>query len=282
MLCSGTLKQASLRDKVEAASRCGYQAISLWIEDVERAAAEGLDARDVRALIADRGLEVAELDPFLGWLGSGTPGGSAARGADAMLGRKEEEFYAVAETIGGTALNCAHPFPGEVDFDQAAESFAGVCDRARERGLSVLVEFLPWTAIADVSSAAEIVARAGRANGGIMLDTWHYFRGSSTAEQLRETPGGYIKGVQINNAPAKAQGNPMVESMNARLLPDEGAIDVPEILRILQTIEAPAPIGVEVFSNDLDALSSTEAARRCADSARAVIASATQESAKNP
>jgi sugar phosphate isomerase/epimerase len=268
VLCSGTLIEASFRDMIDAASAAGFQAVSLWVEDVERARDEGLSPAEAKAYIEDRGLAVAELDPLLSWLGHGTLGEGAAEGADAMLGRGEEAFYAIADAIGGTALNCAHPFPGPVDLDRAAEAFAGVCDRAAEHGLDAVIEFLPWTEIGDVATAADVVVRAGRANGGVMLDTWHYFRGSSNAEQLRGLPGELIKAVQISSAPREPQGNPMQEAMGGRLLPGEGAIDIAEIVRILDEIGSAAPIGVEVFSKRLDALPAKDAAQRCYDATR--------------
>jgi len=274
VLCSGTLIAASLREKVDAAAQAGYSGISLWLDDIERAREEGSSDADIRALIADHGLQIAELDPLLSWLGSGTLGTGAADDSEAMLGRSEDEFHALADAIGGTVLNCAHPFEGRVDVDRAAEAFAGVCDRAAEHGLAAAIEFLPWTGIPDAASAARIAQAAGRENGGIMLDTWHHLRSGSDDEALRRIPGDLIKGVQINSAPRKPNGNPMIESMHERMLPDAGDIDVAQIVRILDAAGSRAPIGVEVFSDELNRLPPREAAQRCADAARNVLSKA--------
>jgi sugar phosphate isomerase/epimerase len=271
VLCTGTLLHASLRGLVEAAAAADFQAISLWPDDVERARAEGLTLADIRALIADHGLVVAELDPLLNWLSSGSLGPGAAAGSDAQLARDEHAFYEIAEAIGGTTLNCAHPFPGEVELDLAAERFAGVCDRAAEHGLQAAIEFLPWTGIPDVATATTIAERAGRANGGVMFDTWHHFRGTNDDEALRRVPGSRILGVQINGAPSSPRGDPMVETMHERRLPDEGDIDVAGLVRILDTIGCEAPIGVEVFSDELNALAPAEAAHRCRAATRRVL-----------
>lgn len=274
VLCSGTLLGASLCQKIEAASAAGFRGISLWIEDVEGARAEGLSDGDIRALLADHDLEVAELDPLLGWLSTEALGEGAAEGAAAMLGRSEDEFYAVAEGIGGRVLNCAHPHPGAVDPDRAAERFAAVCDRAAEHGIGAVIEFLPWTGIPDAATAEQIVARAGRANGGVMFDSWHHFRGSNDDAALGRIAGERIHAVQLNSAPFAPGAEPMVESMHDRRLPDEGDIDVAQLVRILDRIGCRAPIGVEVFSDTLAALAPEDAARRCADATRRVLARA--------
>ena len=273
VLCSGTLRTAGFREKVEAAAAHGFRGLSLWIDDVEKAHAEGLDDADIRALLADHGLVVAELDPLLSWLQRG-PLEVAAPDATRLLGRSEAEFFALADAVGGGALNLAHPFDGEVAVDRAAEALAGVADRAREHGLVVLVEFLPWTDIADVTKAAAIVDAAGRANAAVMLDTWHFSRGANDLDALRALPGECIGGVQINGVPAEPRGAAPLDSMHNRLLPDEGASDIAAIVRALDAIGSRAPIGVEVFSKALDVLAPDEAAGRCAAATRRVLEAA--------
>jgi len=274
VLCSGTLQQTPLGEKIAAAADAGYQGISLWVEDVELAHASGMSNLEIRQRLDDAGLEVAELDPLLCWLGSGSLGADAMEGADQMLGRSEQDFYAVADAIGGRLINCAHPFPGAVDLDAAAEAFAGVCDRAAEHGLDAGIEFLPWTGIPDAATAAEIARRAGRKNGGILFDTWHHFRGSNDDEALGQIEGELVKAVQLNNAPRQPTGDPMTEAMHGRRLPDEGDIDVAQLIRILDRIGSRAPLGVEVFSDTLANLPPAEAARRCAEATRRIVRAA--------
>src|SRR5271170_5696857 len=161
-----------------------------------------------------------------------------------------------------------------VDVAQAAEAFAGVCDRAREHGLLVHLEFLPWSGIPDVSRAAEIVALAGRANGGILLDTWHHLRSGNDAAALARVPGDRIFAVQLGDAPARAEGSIFEETMQRRLLPGEGEGDLAGLVRLLDTLGCRAPIGVEVFSEALRALPPEEAAQRAARSTRDVLARA--------
>jgi len=263
VLCSGTMRAASLREMCEAAVAGGFAAITLWPEDYDRARAEGLSDADMRAMLADAGLVVADLDPLLAWL----PGEDEVAG----FGGSEEQFYAIHEALGARSLNLCQVSANEVDVDAAAEAFAGVCDRARERGLLVTLEFLPWSGIPDVATAHEIVKRAGRDNGTIMFDTWHHFRGPRDDAQLRAVPGASIGSVQINDAPLVQGDDLVIETLEHRRVPGDGDIPLVDWIRILDDIGSVAPIGVEVFSQDLDALRPTEAARRCGDAARTIL-----------
>ncbi len=267
VLHAGTLRKASVAEKCAAAVAGGFAAVTLYPEDVRRARAEGLGLADVKRLIADHGLVLADLDPLLCWLpGEPIPPGFAAA--------TEPEFYAIAEAVGARSLNVAQGFGARIELDRAAEALAGVCDRAWEHGLLVTLEYLPWSGIPDAATALAIVERTGRANATLMFDTWHTFRGRADDAQLRAIPGARIGSVQINDAPAEPAGDLVTETLNARLLPGAGAIPLVRWLRLLDAIGSRAPIGVEVFSSVLDALPPVEVGRRCGAAARAVLAEA--------
>jgi sugar phosphate isomerase/epimerase len=265
VLCSGTLRAASIAEKCDAAVAGAFSAITLWPTDVERAQREGLGLSDVKRLIADRGLAVADLDALLTWLpGEAVPPGFAG----------EAEFYAIADGVGARSINVVQGFGASVDVDRAADALAGVCDRAREHGLLVTLEYLPWSGIPDAATALAIVERSGRANASILFDTWHTFRGPTDDAQLEKIPGARIGSVQINDAPAEPEANLVAETLSSRLLPGEGAAPLARWLRWLDAVGSTAPIGVEVFSTALDALPPVEVGRRCGAAARAVLAAA--------
>ena len=266
VLCSGTLRAASIAEKCAAAVAGGFKALTLWPTDVERAQREGLPLADVKRLIDDHGLAVADVEPLLAWL----PGEEPLPGFPG-----EAALYAIADGLGARSINVVQGVGTTVDVDRAAEALAGVCDRAREHDLLVTLEYLPWSGIPDAATAFAIVERSGRANAALLFDTWHTFRGPTDAGQLEKIPGARIGSVQINDAPAEPeQGDLVAETLTARLVPGEGAIPLMRWLRWLDAIGSTAPIGVEVFSAALDALPPVEVGRRCGDAARAVLAAA--------
>jgi sugar phosphate isomerase/epimerase len=161
-----------------------------------------------------------------------------------------------------------------LDIDVAAKGFAYACDLAARHGLRVGIEFLPWSAIADLRTAWEIVRRADRDNGGLVLDSWHWQRqaGGPDLDTLRTIPADRIHVLQLNDAPAAPDGDPMDETMNRRLLPGEGEIDLASLLRALDDIGAEPMVAPEVFSRVTAALGPEEAAQRIGDATRRVLA----------
>jgi len=273
VLCSGTLaRDASFRERVDAAVAGGFSAISLWGRDYGSARRAGLTDADLRALLADHGLAVAELDLAWWWL----PGASdvhipAALDTEELFAYDEEQLFRIADAVGARSLNAIDVFGGDWTVDDAAAAFAGLCDRAAEHGLLVHIEFLPWSRIPNVAAAWEIVRIADRPNGGLLVDAWHYFRSGSPRTSLLDVPGERVLGIQLDDGPMAPEPDLMTASLHDRSLPGAGELDLRGLVQALHGIGAVAPVGVEVFSDELHALDPEEAGRRAGTALRSVL-----------
>lgn len=130
--------------------------------------------------------------------------------------------------------------------ERAAENFATLCDLAADYGLSVNLEFLPWTQNRSLCTAAAFVGLANRRNCGVLIDTLHFDRSSSSPEDLRAMPAQWFKYVQLCDASAERPNS--VEAMihtarEARLDPGEGGLD---LLGIMRALPEDLPISLEV------------------------------------
>lgn len=273
VLCSGTLPRATdFATRLEAAVAGGFSAVSLWGRDYAAARAEGWSDADLRAMLGDRGLAVAELDPAWWW----TPGAAEVRIPPELDDMDvfrfgEAELFAVADAVGARSLNAVDVFGGRWDLDQAAEALAGLADRAAEHGLLVHLEFLPWSRIPDARRAVEVVAAADRPNLGIAVDSWHFFRGDPDHSALRAAGGARVLAVQWNDAPAAPEADLMAATLHRRRLPGDGGLDLRALAATLETIGSAAPHGVEVFSDELHARGALEAAARAGDATRRLL-----------
>jgi sugar phosphate isomerase/epimerase len=262
VLCSGTLRGGiPFAERLSAAAGAGFTAVSMWGRDHAAARAEGLTDADMRLMLADHGLAMAELDPAWWWL----PGASEIhiapeRDSEDVFRFGESELFDIAEALGGRSVN-------------AAEAFAGLCQRAAERGLLVHIEWLPWSKISDLDSALEIVRLAGQPNGGINVDAWHFVRTNTDLEAIRNVPGFLIIGIQLDDGPLEPEPNLVEATLHHRALPGDGEFDLAGIVKALFATGTTAPIGVEVFSDVLHELPSEEAALRAGRATRQLIES---------
>jgi sugar phosphate isomerase/epimerase len=274
VLCSGTLPRGvTFSQRLDAAASAGFAGISMWGRDYTAARSEGHTDWEIRSMLADSGLAVAELDPAWWWLPSALEAGAsipAKYDDQQVFGYGEEQLFRIAEAVGARSLNAVDVFGGDWGLDDAAEAFATLCDRAGEHGLLVHLEFLPWSRISNATTAWEIVRRAGRPNGGIAVDAWHFARSGNHLDELAAVPCERVLGIQLSDGPADAEPDLLTATLHDRKLPGEGAFDLVSLCQALR--DSPAPIGVEVFSDALHALEPAEAARRAADTTRALLA----------
>lgn len=268
VLCAGTMAATPLAERAAAASAAGFGGVSLFLDDLDAARRSGLSDRDIRALLDDNGLQVAELDPLMSWVSETGDTRVTAEG-EGFLRWREDDFYAAAEAVGARSINAVLFATQPVAQEQLVEAFASLCERASEHGLLVHLEFMPFSQVSSVDSALTIVLQAGRSNGGVTFDVWHHYRGEASAEALaRAAP--HVLAVQLDDAPRQAEANLIEETLHRRLLPGQGDADVPELIRILDAGGCTAPLGVEVFSDELAGLAPAELAKRAAEASRRV------------
>jgi sugar phosphate isomerase/epimerase len=93
----------------------------------------------------------------------------------------------------------------------------------------------------------------------------------SATERLQAVPGDRILGVQLSDASAEPEADLVAATLHERRLPGHGELDLATLVRILVEMAANAPIGVEVFSDALGALSPVEIGRRAGAATRELL-----------
>jgi sugar phosphate isomerase/epimerase len=240
-----------LEERLDAAAGAGYQRLSLSPIDVARSTEAGIDARSLRTAAESRGLRWI-LDPVVAWL----PAGAASRSPLARF--SIADVARMAETLDAVSMTAIALTSKPHETDELAEAFATLCDAVD--GVDVHLEFLPMTVVTDVTTAWDVVRTAGRDNGGIVFDTWHFFRGNPDLEVLASVPGDRIFAVQVDDAPAEPSGTLWDDTFH-RLLPGDGDFDLASVMDVLESIGGLSWVGPEVFSDELAALGAAEAAR---------------------
>lgn len=148
--------------------------------------------------------------------------------------------------------------------DRLNDLYASLCDLATQYGVTVDLEFMPWVEIKDLTSAADLVKQASRANAGVLIDTLHFFRSNSELKTLEAMPPHWFHYVQLCDAPAAPPANleeMLFTAREARLPPGEGGLDLAGLLRRLPretpiSLECPntarvKAIGLEAYAAEI-------------------------------
>jgi sugar phosphate isomerase/epimerase len=239
----------TFQERIAAAKEAGYGAIGLMLDDYDAILSQGLSPEAVKATADDHGIVVSELEMIYDWC---TGGGES---------ETERRAYAATDVLGSHHVNVGVPIElTKIAPAQLVDAFAELCTRAELHGLQVALEFMPISGLKTMAGAIEVVAGAGRPNGGILLDSWHFFRTGQQVADLANVPDGMINVLQISDARSAPRGTLEQDCRRYRLLPGSGDFDLRGLLGWCIATTTQITPAVEILSTEFQQLSVAEQA----------------------
>jgi sugar phosphate isomerase/epimerase len=235
-----TIDTTPLETALDAAKKGGFDAVELRRSDFVQCFKRGLTKEQAIDLIHKSGAKVGILGTEYGWF-------------FAEPNEQKRLFSVLRETCEfATALGCKMIMsaPGQVvgTIEDAikATKIAGAI--VGEFGLRLALEFNSQHDVVNTTSVLrEIIAGAGHANCGMLLDAYHLTRSQGIAQGLEGVTGEEIFLVQYSDVPAKPEIG--VRRPVDRLPPGEGIVKWDQFFKLLRdknyagylSYEAPNP-----------------------------------------
>ncbi len=259
ILWEGNVRSLGLRERIAVAHRLGCSKMSLSPNTLAEWEVQGLTLDAVLDLCGE--VKLAHLDPLVRWT-RGYRNENLSEQLREFSTTSRSEFFECAEGLGVESITLpAIVNAQDTSLEEMAEDFADVCDQADSLGIRCDLEFLPyWSGVPDMETAISVVELAGRPNGSVLFDVYHFMRAGGSPADILSVSGSLISAVQISDGLAELPpGADAVDDMlNARRLPGKGSFPLAEIIANLDEIGAGKVIGLEVFSTELDAYSTDE------------------------
>lgn len=150
------------------------------------------------------------------------------------------------------------------DPDEArlSDNFAHLCDLAKHFGLHPHLEFMPWTDAPDLNKALRIVEAAGRSNGCVLVDAFHFDRSASSLEQLAQVDPTRLRYAQLCDVLGprpEDMAEILRQARSERCFPGEGDCDLQGLLHALPA-QIPLSLEVPVQLQGISALQRAEMA----------------------
>lgn len=249
-----------IRRRIEACGRAGFTGMGFIFEDVENALRDH-SAADIRAMLADNGIDFVELEALGDWY---------VEGADPCT-----PALKLAEALGVTQVKAIGAFEGDVQVEDMADGFGKACDRFAGIGARLVIELMKASNLNTLEKGLTVVSGAGRPNGGLLIDSMHVVRCGMTLDAIAAMPPGTLLAIELDGVPG---GPPdpdfWADMVDHRLQPDEGAFDNAALVRAARAAGFNGPWGSEIVAKAHRALPVEEAVQRSADALRKVLATA--------
>jgi sugar phosphate isomerase/epimerase len=113
---------------------------------------------------------------------------------------KIADFEPVLESAAQLGASHAVVNGDEPDQSLLADLLARLCELGRGYGLTMNLEFTPWTGVSTLADALRIVEAAGRPEARVLIDTIHVDRSGGTADDIAATPSTLVAYAQVCDA----------------------------------------------------------------------------------
>ncbi|GAB2583351.1 sugar phosphate isomerase/epimerase family protein [Spirosoma areae] len=261
---AANVRTKSFADRLAAAAAGNFGEMSIFPNDVKTFTEGGMSLNQLRQTAADQGVRISVLDPFALWVPDTTPASWATATDLAFVNFTEDDIFRMAEGLGIESINLIETYGNPVDTEAAADRFANLARRCADYGYRLQLEFMPFSGINDLAKAWDIVRLADAPNGGLTFDAWHYYRGTVNDDLLRTIPGEKIFQVQYADAKRELNGTLVNDLLHHRLFPGEGDFPLVSLASLLTSIGGQSAVGVELFSDRIDAMDAVEAGKQVA------------------
>lgn len=180
-----------------------------------------------------------------------------------------ESAFETAARIGAERFLIVGVDPEESRF---IDNFSLACELSSRFGISLAIEFIPYSAIKSLPMARNIIKRAGIPNSGLVVDTLHLYRSGGTFEDLFAVEKDLISILQVSDAPLRPDGDGIEglrnEARKSRLYLGHGSLPLAEMIQFLPEDFS---IGVEVPHASHGHLSVEDRVRLAADTTIAFL-----------
>lgn len=240
-LNGATIMRSPLEHDVRIAADCGYAALEIWAGKIP------VYERDHTLAQLAESMRARGLAPWcINSIENITHRDAAAR---AVLLDELRGAAVTARAIGAPAIVVVpgtRPFglDARASADDAVDVLRAMSDIAGE--IKLAFEFLgkPHCAVPTIDMAMEIVERVDRPNVGMVIDTFHFYAGGSSLDDLRRVPVERLIVLHLNGC----EDLPLDELTDAhRLYPGEGAIPIDAILSALRARGFDGVASIEIF-----------------------------------
>ena len=229
-----------IEDRVRAAAAAGFDGIGFFAGQYTMLG-DAWNVARIHELLDRHGIVMAEVEALSGW-------------GDSALSERylafERLVWMLVDEFDVPYVQAIGPVEGSVN--DAGRRFGELCDRAAAHGVTVGLEFLPFTNIVDATDAVAIVHTADRPNGGVCADIWHHARGADDLDLIRQIPPELLVRVQMSDGPAvPTLSDYKDDCLRHRVPPGDGDFDVDGFVSAVLDLGYSGPWDLEVCNDDV-------------------------------
>jgi 2-keto-myo-inositol isomerase len=261
--------EVPVRQQLKIAAEAGYDAVELWLRDIEKYTQGGGDLANLRSEIQDLGLAVDSSIAFGKWIVDD----DAERAAGLEQAKKDMD---VIRALGGRRI--AAPPVGAtneagLNLKAAGERYRALLEIGRARDVVPQIEL--WGFSKNLATLAEVLyvaAAADHPDACVLLDVYHMYKGGSDFANIGLVPGAKMHCLHMNDYPAEPNREQIADK--DRVHCGDGVAPLGMILRTLAAGGFAGTLSLELFNRTYWQQPPQEVAKTGLEKMKAAVAQA--------
>ena len=249
----GERGDGKLEERIRVAADARFEYVGLWDADLVRWEEEHGNLESLRDTLHDLNLSVAEICAV-----------TVCDGEREVASRREE--FRRAAAVGSECMICIYNNPG-APMKTARQQWSEFVERVGEFGVRPALEFIGSSKAYNTIDSALDVVTAGPPLGGLLVDTYHFWRGHSKIGTLARVQPNQLALVHLNDV----KNVPREDATDKdRTYPGQGIMPLTHILSTILGTGYEGVFDVEIFG-ECQLLNPVEVARASFQSAGGAI-----------
>jgi len=240
-LDTATIRPASLREKVQIASKAGFDAIEPWDKELAEFEKEGGNLKDLGKEIKDLGLFV----PSVIGLWNALPPTKAA--FEESLKDTRNRMRMAADIQSQHIQTIPNTVGENYDQKYVSQRYRELIEIGiNEFGINPALVFVKFFPLKTLGQAAGVALDANHPKAMIIPDTFHMHISEGGFEGLKFLNGEFIAIFQFADAPATPEITALGDKH--RVYPGDGILPLPQILKTLKATGYKGCVSLELYN----------------------------------
>lgn len=243
--------------ELSLAAQAGFKTVGLRMNKLEDYLAAGNTVEQAKQLTVKYSLDPLEMNFFPNWI-------FANKKSQPEAFTRFRKFASIAHKIGSKVLVCPTTWEDEANKDLgiSVENYQELCKIASEYNLIPGLEFVPWSEVGNVKKSWEIIKKANKPNGGLIVDCFHYFEGGSTLADLEQVPIEKVVMFHLTDVERVPTDKLVTLCRNYRPLPGEGEYNFDPLLKYFMDRNYQGYYNLEIMYPKYQTMDGLEVAKR--------------------
>jgi sugar phosphate isomerase/epimerase len=155
-----------------------------------------------------------------------------------------------------------------VDADREAVNTLEMCAEVLSgAGVSIALEFLPYSPLPNLQSARAVCAAVGWERCGLLIDSWAFFHGDNNLSDITSLGAEQIRCIQFCDGVEPGEPDLIFESRHCRAVPGNGVLPLSEFAAGVLGTGFGGLVSIEILSKKFRALHPIEQGRQALECA---------------